>query len=96
MDEHGRTKVEDFCIRDAGGAHAVQVMFKSGQTVRDIGEFRFEEWGDGLTDGVLGWIDGQSVTDVESPIFELRALRLTGERCGGDDVWETIVQTEVT
>ena len=89
MDEHGRKQVGIFCrATGAQGAHSVAVWAKDADgLVVDIGEFEFETWTDRLTDGVLEWIDDWSTT---VDVFELHALRKTGERCGGDECHKTL------
>lgn len=92
MEERGREKVEEFCVRDADGAHAVSVWAKGGDgLVLDAAEFRLSDWGPEIADGVLEWISGCPATS-----YELRAMRLTGERCGGDECYETTATAEVS
>lgn len=92
MDEHEQEQVGVFCrtTTDRQGADSVAVWAKDATgMVLDIGEFLVADHGDRLIPNVQDWIDGWSLV-AGTHAFELRAMRKTGERCGADDVWDTI------
>ena len=91
MDHHGRERVEEFCVRDADGAHTVSVWARGPDgLVVDAADFEFRDWGPGMPDGIAEWISERPAAS-----YELRAMRLTGERCGGDDCYDLVVTAEV-
>lgn len=92
MNEHGQIKVEDFChtYGASGVVHSIQVQAKDLQgLVVDIGEFIVKAWGHDLVDGVVEWIRHIPPTR-QAVSYELSSLRLSGDRYGGDECYETM------
>ena len=93
MDERGRDLIEEFCVRDASGAHAVQISAEGPDgLVADVAEFRFSIWGDAMTDGIWGWIEAHPDGAYR---YRLQAMRKTGERHGRDEGWEVMAETRI-
>ncbi len=82
--------IAEFCSEAHPGAEAVQVMAAQGDVVLDIAEFRLPDWGPDRPDGVLEWVE-----TAPGDRLTLTALRRTGERCGGDEVWEQLGTMEI-
>ncbi len=72
-----------FCEGHAG-ADAVHVQALEGGLVTDITEF-WKDHGDDRPRAVLEWANA-----ARGDRLTLQALRRTGERCGGDDVWQPV------
>lgn len=85
-------RITAFCDGLSPRADSVQVMaYGMDGLVTDIAEYRLDEWDAADVAGALA----EWVAERPAASYELTSLRMTGERVGPDECWESLAVARI-